>query len=449
MKPATFLYVFARRSLFTNMAPRFFRSCSFCTFKVAGCRSAARQTLIAGVAFTLSITSAASQMLLKSAQVGEPLNMLPSDIAVLEAGVPRQDIPCTVTDHKADLGFDLRFHDGFDVTIPLRELAGAGETLTVVFRVFPREAPSRSSYFVQHFDVPAIEDDAKGDATLEGAIDLGEGNYHVDWLMRDRAEHLCSSSWDVDAELPPKDKPVPLFITANQVAESIPQPFVDDAAPKLAEPTKDNLTVKLLVNFAPQQAYSAALQRSDTDALVTILKTIQRDPRVAHVSLVAFNIDEARVIYRQEMAPKIDFVALGKALQSMKLGTVNLQNLQQKHSDSEFLENLLTAEVGNSNRPDALVFAGPKAMLSSDVPQDNLRRIGNIDCPVFYMNYALDPKAVPWKDSISHAIRAFKGIEYTISRPRDLWFSTSEMVSRIVQFKRERALATSASGGGH
>jgi len=404
---------------------------------------------VACVVFTLLPQSAPAQMLLKPSQPGEALNLLPSDMAVLEAGQIRQDIPCTVTDHKAELGFDLRFHAGFDVTVPLRELAGNGEILTVIFRVYPRETPLRVAYFVQHFNVPAIEDDAKGDATLQGGIDLGEGSYHVDWLMRDRADHLCSSTWDLDADLPPKDKPMPLFITANQVTESIPQPFVNDVAASDSKPTDDNLTVKLLVNFAPQEAYSAALQRTDTDALVSILKTIQRDPRVAHVSLVAFNIDEGRIVYRQEMASRIDFQALGKALQTMKLGTINLQHLEQKHSDSDFLENLITSEVGAATHPDAVIFAGPKAMLSADVPQDSLRRIGDIDCPVFYMNYALDPRAVPWKDSISHAIRTFKGTEYTISRPRDLWFSTSEMVNRIVRHKRERALATAVGGGAH
>ena len=40
---------------------------------------------------------------------------------------------------------------------------------------------------------------------------------------------------------------------------------------------------------------------------------------------------------------------------------------------------------------------------------------------------------VPWKDSISHAVKLFRGTEYTISRPRDLWFAVTEMVSRIVK----------------
>jgi hypothetical protein len=449
VKPAALPYVFDWRSLEEKMAPRLLGSCSPVVSNLLSRRLAGLPSLVIGVVLSLLPQAASAQMLLKPSQPGEALNLLPSDMAILEAGDIRQDIPCTVTDRKPELGFDLRFHGGFDVTVPLKELAGGGETLTVIFRVYPRDTPTRAAYFVQHFNVPAIEEDAKGDATLQGGIDLGEGNYHVDWLMRDRGEHLCSSAWDSNAELPVKDKPMPLFITANQVTESIPQPFTNDAALNENKPTEDNLTVKLLVNFAPQEAYSAALQRSDTDALVSILKTIQRDPRVAHVSLVAFNIDEGRIVYRQEMASRIDFPALGKALQTMKLGTINLQHLEQKHSDSDFLENLISTEVGTTAHPDAVIFAGPKAMLSADVPQDSLRRIGDIDCPVFYMNYTLNPQAVPWKDSISHAIRTFKGTEYTISRPRDLWFSTSEMVSRIVRHKKERAMATAVGGGAH
>jgi len=384
-------------------------------------------------------------MMLKPSQPGEPVTLLPSDLAILEAGQERKDLPCTVTQRKPDLGFDLRFHGGFDVTIPLQELAGDGQLLTVVFRVRPDDNPEHPSYFVQHFTVPTIEEDAKGEATLQGVIDMGEGSYHVDWLMRDRDERLCSSSWDVAAALSAKDKPIPLFISKDQVAEMAPQPFFNDV-PTPEQKKDENLNVKLLVNFAPQSAGSAALQRSDTDALVSILKTIQRDPRVTRVSLVAFNLTEGRVVYRQESANQIDFPALGKALQTMKLGTVNIAKLNQKHSETDFLQNLISTEVGTPSHPDAVIFAGPKAMLDADVPQDDLRKIGDVDCPVFYMNYILNPQAVPWKDSISHAIKTFKGVEYTISRPRDLWYSTSEMFSRILRSKRDKSLALAATG---
>jgi hypothetical protein len=266
----------------------------------------------------------------------------------------------------------------------------------------------------------------------------------VEWLMRDKLERVCSSAWDLEATLSPKDKPMPLFIDPDQISESLAEPFLDDTA---SPPSRqaDGVNLKLLVNFAPQDSTSPTLQRSDTEALVSILKTIQRDKNVGRLSLVAFNIGENRIVYRQETADRIDFPALGKALQSMKLGTVNVAKLGEKHSETDFLEELIQKEVADTAHPDAVIFAGPKAMLSADVPQEDLRRIGDIECPVFYMNYNLNPQAVPWKDSISHAIRAFKGTEYTISRPRDLWVSTSEMFSRIVRSRRQHAMAAAAS----
>jgi hypothetical protein len=36
--------------------------------------------------------------------------------------------------------------------------------------------------------VPPIDENAKGNAYLQGAFDVGEGNYHVELLMRNRSE---------------------------------------------------------------------------------------------------------------------------------------------------------------------------------------------------------------------------------------------------------------------
>jgi hypothetical protein len=263
-------------------------------------------------------------------------------------------------------------------------------------------------------------------------------------MMRDRSERLCSAAWDSDASLPPKDKAIPLFLKPNEIAQSRSELFVNDAVVRSPSNSPASLNLKLLVNFAPQSQAAASLQASDLDALITILKTIERDPHISRVSLVAFNINENRVIYRQDAAERIDFPALGKALHSVPLGTVNLSRLSDKHSDTDFLGDLIQKEVGAGARPDAVIFAGPKAMLNADVPQSDLRRIGDIECPVFYLNYNLNPQAVPWKDSISHAIRIFKGTEYTISRPKDVWVSTSEMLNRIMRSKRERSLAQSS-----
>src|SRR5579862_5078881 len=124
------------------------------------------------------------------------VNIFNTDSAILESQEPRKDLPCTATPVKPVLGFDLKFHAGYDVSVPLKELAGSDNLLTMVFRVTPDQKPDEATYFSQRWNVPAIDADAGGSAVLSGIFDVGEGKYHVDWMMRDRSERICSNDWD-------------------------------------------------------------------------------------------------------------------------------------------------------------------------------------------------------------------------------------------------------------
>ena len=130
------------------------------------------------------------------------------------------------------------------------------------------------------------------------AFDVGEGKYHVDWLMRDRTERVCSAFWDIDASVPPKDKPVTLDIPPNTVLSADNEPFKDEP-PVPRDAHGAPLNVKVIVNFAPQDSAAAALHPLDTNALISILRGIAREPRIGKFSIVAFNLQERRVVYRQ------------------------------------------------------------------------------------------------------------------------------------------------------
>lgn len=374
-----------------------------------------------------------AQTVMQGASPGDPVHIFNTDSAVLEAQEVRKDLPCVVTPIKPELGFDLRFHAGYEVSVPLKDLAGSEDRLTMIFRVIPEGHKDDPVYFSQRLSVPAIEEDAKGNAYLQGSFDLGEGNYHVDFLMRDRSERVCSFYWDSQAELAPKDKQLVLMMAPGNV-EAAEQSLFKDEPPVEHPPTEGPLNVKVIVNFAPQNARSATLQPLDTNALISILRSIAREPRIQRFSIVAFNMQEQRVVYRQEGTGQINFPALGEALNSLNLGTVDLKRLSQKHGETEFLADLLTEEVNNTkDHPDAVIFAGPKVMLDDSLPQESLTRLEGIDYPVFYMNFNLNPQANPWRDAIGNAVKHLKGTEYTISRPRDLWFAWSEIMSRIVK----------------
>ena len=378
-------------------------------------------------------------------QMANGPRLVNTDIAILEADEVRKDLPCSITPSKPALGFDLKFHSGYDVTVPLKELAGSDNLLTVLFRVTPENHKDDPAYFSQKIRVPSLEEDARGDAYLQGFFDLGEGAYHVDLLMRDRAERICSTFWDHEAALTGKDKSISMVLAPGSVTQADGEDFKDESP--ISRSSDSPVSIKLLVNFAPQNPKSSALRPADTAALVSILRSLSRQPNIAKFSLTAFNMQEQRVIYRQEGADKIDFPALGKAVNAVSLGTVTIKQLSQKHGDTDFLAELIRSELGGSDRPDAVIFAGPKVMLDSNPTKDSITPATEIQFPVFYMNYNLNPQAVPWQDAIGRAVKLFHGTEYTITRPRELWNSVSEMVSRVVKLKQQARQASVAAPG--
>ena len=373
------------------------------------------------------------QLLMPASGPNGAVRTFNSDEALLESQDVRKDLACTVDPVKPTLGFDLRFHTGYEVTLPLKEISGPENLLTMIYRVTYAKDKNHPVYFSQHFNVPKIDDDAKGDAYLEGVFDVGEGDYHVDWLMRDRSERVCTFFWDSTAALPQKDKEVVLHILPGSIEGADREPFREE--PPISRDIKSNpLTVKVMVNFAPQSARSATLQPLDTHALISILRNISREPRIVRFSVVAFNMQEQRILYRQEDTEQINFPALGDSLNSLNLGTVDLKRLEDKHGDTGFLSKLITQELTNS-KADAVIFASPKVMLEEGVSQDSLRQVENFNAPVFYMNYNLYPMQNPWRDAIGTAVKKLRGYEYTISRPRDLWVAWSDIVSRIIKQK--------------
>jgi hypothetical protein len=409
----------------------------------------ARSTTLALFTALVSGGIAQGQVFVNGTGTASSVRVFPSDLAVLEAGEERNDLPCAVIGSKPLLGFDLRYHSGYEVSVPLRELTGSENLLTILFRVTPIEPAGEPLYFTQRIRVPVIEEEAKGDAYLQGGFDVGEGKYKVEWLMRDRGERVCASSWVVEAVLPQRDKQIALAMDPGTIRPMESEQFREE--PPIARSSEEPpLNVKVLINFAPQNAKSATLQPLDTSALISILRNIARDPRIGKFSIVAFNLQEQRVLHRQENAEKIDFPALGDALESLNLGTVDLKRLSQKNGDTDFLAGLIRQEIAveaaaaDAAPPDAVVFAGPKALLQENVPNESLNEIGELNYPVFYMNYNLYPQSVPWSDTISRAVKHLKGQEYTISRPRDLWYAVTEMVSRIVKWKQGRQSGTSS-----
>jgi len=99
----------------------------------------------------------------------------------------------------------------------------------------------------------------------------------------------------------------------------------------------------------------------------------------------------------------------------------------------------------DKEQPDAVIIAGPKVTVDGGLPQESLKQMGDLKFPVFYMNYNLNPQTNPWRDAIGVAVKTLKGAEFTISRPRDVFFAWTEIIGRIVKSKLGRTSTASAS----
>ncbi len=371
------------------------------------------------LALSLSLPCA-SQTLMRSSLGGVQVHIIHSDMAVLGSGETRDDLPCQVVPLPPKLGFDLQFLAGYRVSIPLRALAGAGDKLRMLFRIQPLDGSNRYFYFVDRYDVPAIELDAEGQAALAGQYVLGPGRYRVEWLMRNRAEQVCAKNWEIETNTTENLDALAASRGAYTVAPRDPDLFTDEP-PVLRSATADLLHVKILINFTPSDPRDLRLRQYDLRNIVSIVRAISREPRVGTFSVVAFNMQQERVIFEQEGVSRIDFPGLGEAIESIKDGMIDVALLQDEESGPRFLTQILQQHLGEQDpEPDAIVILGPKLLLDKKVSVQRLAEAGPTRSPIFYFIYDTTPSAYPWRDAISNVLRLYKGLEYTITVPRDL-----------------------------
>jgi hypothetical protein len=113
---------------------------------------------------------------------------------------------------------------------------------------------------------------------------------------------------------------------------------------------------------------------------------------------------------------------------------LDVRLLENKRSEVEFLTSFIKEELTGRDHPDALIFVGPKYTVTEGSPEEELKT-AETGYPVFYLNYNRSPQDMPWRDSVGRAVRTFGGREYSVSKPRDLWFAVTEIVTRIVESK--------------
>ena len=379
-----------------------------------------RNLLATGLLVLIAGLPCASQTLMRSKLIDEQVHLIGTDRAVLNAGVTRTDLPCSVTPLPPKLGFDLQFLAGYRVDIPLRALAGGGDHLRILFRIRPLNEREESYHFLDRYNVPPIEPDAEGNATLGGSYTLGPGSYRVDWLMRNSREEVCADHWEIETRDVADVADLSGRTTAYKASSRNPDIFAEDP-PVMRSASRRLLHVKVLVNFTPTDPRDVRLRSYDLRNLISILRAISREPGFGAFGLTAFNMQQERVIFEQDAVSRIDFPGLGEAVETIEGGMVDFAQLTDDNSGPRFLASLLERHLGpRQPAPDAVIILGPKLVLERRVSVERRAGADGARIPVFYFIYDATPSAYPWRDAISNALKPRKALEYTITFPKDL-----------------------------
>jgi hypothetical protein len=353
-------------------------------------------------------------------------------MAALAAREPRAELSCPVTPGKPMLGFDLRFHSDFQLGLPVKALSDAGGWLQVAMRVTPVAETENSVYLAHRVPISGVPVDGKGEIILTGGFDHGPGRYRVDWLMRDARERVCASHWELEARAGTAKQDVPLTLGPNQIVDVDGNRLSN--RPQINRDVAQQLRIKVLLDLSPAKPQDSILRSADAAVLLSILHSVVDRPAVAVSALVAFNLRNQTIMYRQENAGQVNFLALERAMQSPTSGTIDVSLLRDPRSETHFVTGLLTGQLSaQTDPPDAIVIVGAKVSLGRKISLNSLKAKGSATCPIFYLNYNSNPDE-PWPDTIGRALKAYKtAATYDIVLPRDVGGAMKELLARIVK----------------
>ena len=386
----------------------------------------------------LTVLAASGQLLIQEGPSGTSFQPMMSDLAVLDSGERRDDLRCSVKSQDPKLEYDLNFQAGYVTRVPLAELAGDGNTLRVLFRVESLDGGMAPVWFKQNYDVPAIQPDAKGEATLPGRFRLGPGRYSVSWLMRDRAERVCASSWEVEAR---DIDPISGLAAApdQPKADAVDEEIFSEERP-IQRARGKLLHAKLVVSFTPMDAAKVKLSEYDMRSVVSMLRAIDRQPQIGTFSLVAYQAHQEAILFEQSEVTQIDYPALGEAVNSHLGGAVSLDQLQDKRPGEAFLKELITAQIGQESAPaDIVIFVGPKVVFERQPGALLAKEPGQAAPPMHYFIYNRNPRSYPWKDALSAGLGDFSVKDREITSASEFGRAMQDLVAELERLRNPRS----------
>jgi hypothetical protein len=348
---------------------------------------------------------------------------------------------CEIEPRKPFLDFTFRFTAGIIIRCPWKEFGGKESTALILARVTPEGgAPVLfSSMYHMRAMPPALLAGAdvrklKTEVEASGAFAVGAGRYLVEVLVQDNRNRICRKRWRIKAGGREHGK-VPAVLEANTVA-----PFGVHLWEGKSAGAGKGLRLTVLLDAAPVDPRAPKLRAWDQEFLLDSLSSLLQQIPCQSVRLVAFNLEQQREIFRQDLFGPSDFDDLQQAFHDLELGTVSAQVLKQPQGKADLLARLTNQELIAEQPADAVIFLGPTSRADQKIPGEMLKPRETRAPQFFYFEYI-----PPWRrgrefpDTIAYLTRARDGTVAKIHSPGELAQAIQKMLKQVKPGPEEKA----------
>ena len=254
------------------------------------------------------------------------------------------------------LTFAFQFQAGWTFEVPFRKIRNGKHRIVILARVVPEMAGNLPFYLYEEAETPDHPSGAKDSIELDGAFLHGPGEYTVDAVAYDDATTTCRATWRVQAVLKKSDQE--LFPNLDPGVLHAIEPGVWSHFASSGHHGKRSGRLTILLNAA---SFRRRATRVGWEAglLLSGVAALLRFTDFESVRLVAYNLDQQKVIFESDDFGPASIGALGRAIRELDLATVPVGVLNRPGGHVVLLADLLQTERNRPVPSDTVIFFGP------------------------------------------------------------------------------------------
>jgi hypothetical protein len=361
------------------------------------------------------------------AQVEVSPERLPAAFRQFEAQPGEKKLRCAVLPMRPVLNFGFRFQAGWVMRVPLDQFEGKGHQWGMLARVTP-EGGAKPLYLASAVRLPVVPK-TRQEVEVGGGFLLGEGKYRVDYLMADERGRVCRKSWTAHAARHRGEHAARLALLPNTASDLAMR------GAKRLEPDRDadvrRLNLTVFLHAAPMSLRRTRMRASDRVMLLGTLGALLEQLPVRNVRLAVFNLEQQKVLLRQDGFTRDGLDRVSQSLNELELGTVDYRVLKDRRGHVALLADMVNRELAEQRRSDAVIVLGPATRFGDKIPEEAVEKPPDGKTPgVFYFQlqpYSMSPV---FPDALKSAVGRLKGKTITVRSPADFARAIAQVLQR-------------------